>query len=232
MMSKSIESISKGIDTSTKNPGLFVPALAPLAIQLLFLILAYAVFPYQALELHGLSLRTVYYPNIWISLAGSLIAAIIGFIASCMIVDMANDVINGRPMNLKKSMDLVIGRFGTLIVAAIISAVCYITIILIPVALFIIAIAIIEGTDAIESTKSAFDFVVKNLGEVIVYIIVVIVTNIVLAIGIGLIPVVGVYIGNVASWIINVIFTVASVHFYLASRQVSPPPPPPPPPPM
>jgi hypothetical protein len=231
-MSKSTESISKGIDTSTKNPGLFVPALAPLAIQLLFLILAYVVFPYQALELHGLSLRTVYYPNIWISLAGSFIAAIVGFLASCMIVDMANDVINGRPMDMKKSMNLVTGKLGTLIAAAIISAVCYITIILIPVAMFIIAIALIEGTDAIESTKRAFDFVVKNLGEVIVYIIIVIVINVVLAIGIGLIPVVGIYIGNAASWIINVIFTVASVHFYLASRLVAPPPPPPPPPPL
>ena len=188
-MSKSTESISKGIDTSTKNPGLFVPALAPFVIQLLFLILAYEVFSYQVLDWDLRGVYTVYYPNLWISLVGGLIAAIVGFLASCMIVDMANDVINGRPMDLKKSMNTVTSRLGTLIVAAIISAVCYITIILIPVALFIIAIAIIEGTDAIESTKSAFDFVVKNLGEVIVYIIIVIVINVILAIGIGLIPV-------------------------------------------
>jgi hypothetical protein len=230
-MSKSTECISKGIDTSTKNPILFVPALAPMVIQLLFLILAYEVFSYHGLAWDAFGLHTVKYPNPWISLAGSFIASIVGFITSCMIVDMANDVINGRPMDLKKSMNIVIGRLGTLILAAIISAVCYITFILIPVALFIIAIAIIEGTDAVESTKRAFDFVVKNLGEVIVFIIIVIVINIVLGIGIGLIPVVGVYIGNAASWIINVIFTVASVHFYFAFRHVSPPPPPPPPPP-
>lgn len=230
-MSKSTESISKGIDTSTKNPGLFVPALAPIVIQLLFLVLAYEVFSYQGVVWDAFGLRVVKYPNLWISLAGSLIAAIVGFIASCMIVDMANDKINGRPMDMKKSMNVVTGKLGTLILAAIIAAVCYVTIILIPVAMFIIAIAIIEGTDAIESTKRAFDFVIKNLGEVIVYIIIVIVINVVLAIGIGLIPVVGIYIGNIASWIMNVIFTVASVHFYLASRQALPLPPPPPPPP-
>jgi hypothetical protein len=226
MSSKSTESISKGVDASTKNPGLFVPILAPLVIQLLFLILAYVVFPvryglYSILYWEG--------PNPWLVWGGYFIASIVGFIASCMIVDMANDIINERPMDLKKSMNLVMGRLGTLILAAIIAAVCFITFVLIPVALFIITIAIIEGTDAIESTKRAFNFVVKNIGEVIVFIIIVIVVAVILGIGFAFIPVVGAYIGAIASWIVNVIFTVAAVYFYLALRQPLPPPPPPPP---
>jgi hypothetical protein len=145
-----------------------------------------------------------------------------------MIVDMASDAINGKPINMKKSMNVVTGRLGTLIVAAIIAAVCSITFVLIPVALFIVAIAIIDGTDAIESTKRAFNFVIKNLGEVIVFLIIVIVVGLVLGIGFALIPIVGAYIGAIANWIINVVFTVAAVYFYLALRQASPPPPPPP----
>lgn len=229
-MSKSTESISQGMNTSTKNPILFVPSLAPMVIQLLFLILAYVVFPvtYGLYPIPGLYWEA---PNPWLVWGGYFIASIVGFIASCMIVDMANDVINGRPIDLKKSMNLVMGRLGTLILAAIISAVCFITFVLIPVALFIITIAIIEGTDAIQSTKKAFDFVVKNIGEVIVFIIIVIVVAIVLGVGFAFIPVVGAYIGAIASWIVNVVFTVASVHFYLHLRQALPPPPPPPPPP-
>lgn len=211
LSSKSTEALSKGIDTSIKNPSLFIPSLAPIVVQLFFLLLAYVVFP-------------------WIVWIGYFIASIIGFIAFCMIVDMANDVINGRLMNLKKSMDLVIGRLGTLILAAIISAVCFITFILIPVALFIITIAIIEGTDAIESTKRSFDFVIKNLGEVIVFILIVILAAIILGIGFSFIPVVGAYIGAIASWFLNVVFTVMAVHFYLSLRQPLPPSPPPPPP--
>jgi len=232
-MSTSTDSISKGINTSTKNPVLFVPSLLPMVVQLLFLILAYVVFPSKGLAWDPVNLRfyEVPYPNLWIVWGGYFIASIVGFIASCMIVDMANDVINGRPINMKKSMDLVIGRLGTLILAAIISAVCFITFILIPVALFIITIAIIEGTDAIESTKRSFDFVIKNLGEVIVFIIIVIVVAIVLGIGFAFIPVVGAYIGAIASWVVNVIFTVAAVHFYLTLRYAQPPAPPPPPPP-
>jgi len=202
-----------------------------MVVQLVFLILAYIVFPYRGLAWDWVNLRfyEVTYPNPWIVWGGYFIAAIVGFITSCMVVDMANDTINGRPIDLKKSMNLVMGKLGTLILAAIISAVCFITFVLIPVALFIITIAIIEGTDAIESTKRSFDFVIKNLGEVIVFIIIVVVVLIISWVGFAFIPVVGAYIGAVVGWILIVVFVVASVHFYLSLRQPPPPPPPPPP---
>jgi len=228
MSSRSTEALSKGVNTSTKNPGLFMPMLAPMIIQLIFLILAYVVFP-QVIYFFGIPIAVI--PNPYLIWGGYFIASIIGFIASCMIVDMANDVINKRPMNLKKSMNVVIGRLGTLFVAAIISAIFFLIFVLIPVALFIITIAIIEKTDAIESTKRAFDFFVKNLGEVLVFVIVVIVVSLILGIGFAFIPVVGAYIGAIVSWILNAIFTVAAVHFYLSLKQPLAPPPPPPPPP-
>lgn len=212
-MSKSTESISKSVEISTKNPLLFVPALAPLVIHLLFLILAYVVFP-----------------NPWLIWGGYFIASIVGFIASCMIVNMANDIINQRPANLNKSLNLVMSRLGDLIVAAIIAAICSITIILIPVALFLVAIAIIEGTDAVESTKEAFNFVIKNLGEVILFVIIVVVLSIVFSFVFVFIPVIGAYLGSIIQWLVNVIFTVAAVKFYLTLKQAPPPPPPPPPP--
>jgi len=227
-MSKSTDAISNGIGTSTKNPSLFIPIFAPIVIQLLFLILAYVVFPIRWGWYPYIYWET---PNTWLMLGGYFIASIVGFMASCMIVDMTNDASNGRPMNLKKSMNLVMGRLGTLILAAIISAVCFLTFVLIPVALFIITIAIIEGTDAFESVKRSFDFVIKNLGEVIVFIIIVIVVGIILGIlGYIFYSVIVACIGVVLSWIVNVIFTVAAVHFYLSLRQPMPPPPPPPPP--
>ena len=223
MSSKSVEAISKSVDISTKNVNLFIPILAPLLIQLIFQILAYIVFPIT----YGIyPIIYVVVPNPWLLWGGYFIASIVGFIASCMIVDMANDIINGRSMDLNKSMNLVMSRLGILILAAIIAAICFMTFILIPVALFIIAIAIIEKTDAIQSTKKAFDFVIKNLGEVIVFIIIVIVVSIIFNFVLALIPVVGIYIGAIASWIANVIFTVASVIFYLSLRKTPPSPPP------
>jgi len=137
---------------------------------------------------------------------------------------------NQRPANLNKSLNLVMSRLGDLIVAAIIAAICSITIILIPVALFLVAITIIEGTDAVESTKEAFNFVIKNLGEVILFVIIVVVLSIVFSFVFGFIPVIGAYLGSIIQWLVNVIFTVAAVKFYLTLKQAPPPPPPPPPP--
>lgn len=235
MSAKSTEALSKGVDTSTKNPTLFVPAIIPIVIQVLFLVLAYVVFPYRTpgYTILGITVGEVVVPNPYLIWGGYFIAAILGFIASCMVVDMTNDRINGRPINLSKSMKVVTGRLGTLIVAAIIAGVCYVTFVLIPVALFIIAIAMIEGTDAIESTKRAFNFVVKNIGDVIVFIIIVIVIDIVFGIAFAFIPVVGAYIGAIVSWIVGVIFTVSTVYFYLSLRDKTamvPPPSPPLPP--
>jgi hypothetical protein len=224
LSSKSTEALSKGVDTSTKNPLMFVPSLAPIVIQLLFLFLAYVVFPYRYHFFTYVSDAIV--PNAFLVWGGYFIAAILGFMASCMVVDMANDSINGQPVDLNKSLNVVMGRLGSLILAAIIAAVCYITFFLIPVAMFILTIAIIEKTDAIESTQRAFDFVLKNLGEIIVFIIIVIVAWVVLSVGFALIPFIGAYLGAVVSWLLNVVLTVASVHFYLSLKPAPPPPPP------
>jgi len=231
MSSKSTDALSKGVSTSTKNLGLFVPILAAIVVHLIFLILAYVVFPYRYQFGFYPFIYEVVVPNPYLIWGGYFIASIIGFIALCMIVDMANDIINGRPMNMSKSMKVVTGRLGTLLVAAIISAIFFLLFFLIPFALFIVVIAIIEGTNAIESTKRSFDFVIKNLGEVIVFVILVIVISLIFGIGFALIPVVGAYIGAIISWILNVIFIVSAVYFYLSLRLAAPAPPPPPPPP-
>ena len=216
-MSKSTQAISEAINLCLKRPILFLPALAPIIIQVIFQVLGYVVLPNSIL--------------IWV---GYFLAALVGFIASCMIVDMANDSINGRTVDLRKSLNFVTGKLGTLIIAAIIAAICTITFVLIPVALFIVTIAVIEQTDAVESTKKSFNFVIRNLGEVIVFIIIVIVAAIILGVGFALIPVVGAYLGAILNWIISVVWAVAALSFYLSLRgnlQAPPPPPPPPPPP-
>ncbi|MEM3437031.1 MAG: hypothetical protein QXP55_00650 [Nitrososphaerales archaeon] len=230
MSSKATEAISKGFNISTKNFGLFVPILAPIIVHLIFLILAYMVFPYRYQFGFYPFIYEIVVPNPYLIWGGYFIASIIGFIAFCIIVDMTNDIINGQPMNMNKSMKVVTSRLGTLFIASIISAIFFLTFFLIPFALFIVIISIIEGTDAIESTKRSFDFVIKNIGEVIIFIIIVIAISLILGLGFSLIPVVGAYIGAIINWIFEVIFIVSAVHLYLSLRLAIPPPPPPPPP--
>lgn len=212
---KSTEAISKGFDTATKNLVMFIPSLAPIVVHLFFLFLAYVVFPvrYNYFSLLSSFLAT----------GGYFLAALFGFVASCMVVDMANDSINGQPIDLTKSINVVLGRLGDLIIAAIITAVFFITFFLIPVALFIITITIIEKTSAIESTKKAIDFVLNNLGEVIIFIILVIIVWFVFDVGFSVIPFIGPFLGSIISWLLNVVLTVAAVHFYLSLRPAPPP---------
>lgn len=204
---RSIESISKSLDITTKNPDIFLPAAAPLVVHLLFTALAYEMV------------------NVWLLWGGYFLASIVGFVASCVVVDMANDIINGRSMSLNKSLKLIVDRLGALILAAIISAICFITVILIPVALFIITISIVEETGALQSVKTAVNFVVKNLGEAIIFTIIVVVVSVILSFILGAIPIVGVYVEPIIMWMINVIFIVATVHFYITLRQPITPPP-------
>jgi hypothetical protein len=221
-MSESTNSISKGIDTSIKHPVVFIPSLAPMIVGILFQFLAYVVFPMSILGV-------AYAPNPALVWGGYVITIIVGFIAMLVTVDMANDAASQQPPDFRKSLNVVTSRFGVLLVAAIIAALCAITVILIPVALFIVTIAIVDQTSAGESTSRAFNFVIKNLGEVIVFMILVIVIEAIFGFVFALIPVIGWLLGAVFQWLSVVVFTVAAVHFYRALRQAAPPPPPPPP---
>lgn len=129
---------------------------------------------------------------------------------------MANNIIKNRPVDLKGSLNLVISRISTLIIVAIIAALCAITILLLPVAIFIVVVVMIEGAGAIEGAMKTFNFVVKNLGEVLIYIIIVIIVGAIFTFGFSMIPVVGPYISTIITWLINAMFTVSAVHLYLS----------------
>ncbi|MEM1990761.1 MAG: hypothetical protein QW782_09070 [Candidatus Bathyarchaeia archaeon] len=214
-MSKTAESLSKGLDILMKNPILLTPYAVPIIIQWIFNALA-RLFPlrYYIIEI----------PNPSIDLFGSFIAAILGFIAACMLVDMANDAFSGRQIDLSNSLSFVINRIWTLIFTAVIAALCCITIILLPIAIFIIVIAIIEGLSVIESAKRTFDFVLSNLREVIIFVVVVVVIEVMFSYGFSVIPFIGPYIEAIISWLLNAVFTVSAVYFYLSLRPSSPPP--------
>jgi len=204
-----------------KNPIMLVPSLIPMVVALLFEFLARWVFAQQYI-IYGAIIST---PNIMLLTLGGFIAGILGFIAECMVIDMANDVFGQRRPDLSKSFRLVMDRIATLIVLAIIAAILAIIIIGIPIAYFLAIVAIVEGVGVGESLSRAVSFVSKNLGSVIVFIIIVIVVVIILS----LIPV----IGSILNWIASITFTVAAVNLYISLKTPPPPPPPPelPPPP-
>lgn len=208
--SPSTTSLSRAWNVILKNPLVLIPALVPFIVEILFGLLGF-VFP-------------GFY---WV---GLFIAFILGWLALFVTVDMSNDAAKQQTPDLNRSLNAVTSRFGDLFLSALIAAVLAITVVLLPVALFIVVITVVEKTDAAEGTRRAFDFILKNLGEVIIFIIFVIAIAIV-ALVFSLIPFVGVFLGAIIRWFLVAYFVVSSVFFYLSLRQTTVPPPPPVPPP-
>ncbi|PVX25248.1 MAG: hypothetical protein CW691_05195 [Candidatus Bathyarchaeum sp.] len=200
---KSVNAIANGFDTTTKNLLLFAPPLVLLAIQLLFQFLVYN------------------FPNIWLVWAGRFIVGLIGFIAYCIVVDMTNDAINGQPLNLNKSLNAIMGRLAELILVAIVTVLCALTILLIPLALFLRTITVVEKTDTNQTISKSVDFVRNNLGEVVFFAIIVIIVAVFISFGFSLIPFVGAYLSDFLNMLVNVVFTTASVHLYFSLKETT-----------
>lgn len=202
MPSESVMAISNGVDTVTRNLLLFVPSIVLLVIELLF----------------QFSISLV--PNIWLVWPGRFIVGFIGFIIYCIVVDMTNDSINGNPVDLKKSLNVIVSRLPELILVAIVAVLCALTILLIPLAFFIRTITIIEKTDTNQTISKSVDFVRNNLGDVLVFVLITILVSFLFVF--SLIPFVGTYIGDLLNLVVNVVFTTASVHLYTSLKMTTP----------
>ena len=200
MPSQSVIAISKSVDTVTKNLLLFVPPALFLVIQLLF----------------QFSVSMI--PNIWLVFAGRFIISFIGFMAYCIVVDMTNDTINGNPLDLNKSLNVIMRRLPELILIAIVAVLCALTILLIPLAFFIRTIAIVEKTNTNQTISKSLDFVRSNLGDVIVFMLITILVAALFTIVFYLIPFVGAYVGDFLNMLVSVVFAAASVHLYTSLK--------------
>ena len=200
MPSQSVIAITKSVDTVTKNLLLFVPPAPFLVIQLLF----------------QFSVSMI--PNIWLVFAGRFIISFIGFMAYCIVVDMTNDTINGNPLDLNKSLNVIMRRLPELILIAIVAVLCALTILLIPLAFFIRTIAIVEKTNTNQTISKSLDFVRSNLGDVIVFMLITILVAALFTIVFYLIPFVGAYVGDFLNMLVSVVFAAASVHLYTSLK--------------
>jgi hypothetical protein len=202
--SESVIAISKGVDTVTKNLLLFVPPFVLLVIQLLF----------------QFSVSMI--PNIWLVWAGRFIVGFIGFMTYCIVVDLTNDSINGNPLDLNKSLNVIMSRLPELILVAIVAVLCALTILLIPLAYFIRTITIIEKTDTNQTISKSVDFVRYNLGDVLFFVIITFLVSVLFTLVFSLIPFVGAYVGDLLNMLVNVVFTAASVHLYTSLKIPTP----------
>jgi hypothetical protein len=141
----------------------------------------------------------------------SLIGSVIKFILNFASIDMSRDAYLDEPLDLMGSINYVLGRILPFILASIIGAIMSITIILIPVVIIMFVIMVIDETGIGDSISKAFKVLTRDLGDIIVILVVAIVGSIVL----GLVP----FISSLLTACLNVIIGLAFVDIYFQHKR-------------
>ena len=102
----------------------------------------------------------------------SLVMAAISFLLNFASIDMSRDAYVGDPLDLMGSVNYVLERFLTFLVASIVGAVMTITVILIPVALLMFVIIVMDETGIGEAVSEAVGVVGRNLGDMLVLFVI------------------------------------------------------------
>ena len=87
-------------------------------------------------------------------------------------IDMARDAYMDQPLDLGRSFNYALSRIVTFFVASIVAALLSITIILIPVAILMMVIIVMDETGIMDAVSQAFSVLSRDLGDVIVILVV------------------------------------------------------------
>ena len=132
----------------------------------------------------------------------SLIGGIVGFVMNFASLDMSRNAYLGRDLDVSKSVNYVLRRLFTFIVASIVGALLSVTLVLFPVAILMFVIIVVDETGISAAVSRALRVLGDRLGDVLVLLVIAIVGNIV----IGVVPVVGPLLSAAFSVLVGLAF--------------------------
>jgi len=148
---------------------------------------------------------------------GALLFTIIGttslifsFILNFASTDMSRDAYYKQPLDLGQSIEYIVGRFFTFVIAAVFGGLLSITVILMPVVLFMFVIMVLDETDIMDAFEKAINVLRAELSDVLVLIVVSIVASLV----IGYVPL----FSSLLNSIVNVILGIAFIDIYVTHK--------------
>jgi len=211
-----MDHLTLGFRLAMEKPMVFAPALLGGIISMLISVTSRSlVGAYRLRFLHGLG-GAPYYPTISSSLfllvgLFSLISFIIMYILNFVSIDMSRDAYLGKPLRMMGSVNYVMKRSTTFIIASIIGAIMSITIILIPVVIIMFVILVIDETGVGDAISKAFSVLTKDLSDVIVILVIAIVGSLLL----GMVP----FISKLLTACLNVIIGLAFIDIYFQYKR-------------
>ena len=168
--------LSLGFKISLANPRVFAPVIIGGLISS-----AISVWGRQPLSQSG------YVPVVFIGSLISIVGAVVSFILNFAAIDMARDAYTNEPLDLSRSFSYAAGRIVTFFVASVVAGILSITIILIPVAILMMVIVVVDETGIVDALSQSFAVLSRDLGDIIVILLVAVIGYAVL----GWVPLVG-----------------------------------------
>lgn len=211
-----MDHLTLGFRLATEKPKVFGPALLGGIISIVISMTKRGLMgPYHWQFWQDLG-TTQYQPPMFSSLfllggLVSLVGSIITYILNFASIDMSRDAYLDEPLNLMGSVNYVLGRILPFILASIIGAIMSITIILIPVVIIMFVILVIDETGIGDAISKAFSVLTRDLGDVIIILVVAILGSVVL----GAVP----FIGGLLTACLNVIIGLAFIDIYFQYKR-------------
>ena len=183
--------LSLGFNLSLAKPMVFAPVIIGGLISS-----AIRVWGRQPLSQSG------FVPVVFIGSLISIIGAVVSFILNFATIDMARDAYTDEPLDLGRSFSYAAGRIVTFFVASIVAGILSITIILIPVAILMMVIIVMDETGIVDALGQSFGVLGRDLGDIIVILVVAIIGYAIL----GWVPLIGGLLTSCFSVVLDLAF--------------------------
>jgi hypothetical protein len=188
-----IDHITIGYTVAFEQPLVFAPAI----ISGILGVIVYYVLDYVGF---GDTLSTLL----------GLMISMLSFILNFASLDMSRDAYYKQPLDLMESIKYVTGRFFIFLLAAIFGGLLSITIVLIPVVLFMFVIMVMDETWIMDAFQKSINVLRTDLVDVLLIIVISIVASVI----IGYVPI----ISTLLDAVVNVIIGIAFIDIYATYR--------------
>ncbi len=208
-----IQAFSKGINIVSTKPVVLLPALLGALIPFLISLASrlWTSWEHYSGSYWGFIFSPVGVALLLLGLFLVLVGLVVSFVMFFASLDMSRDAYLDRELNLSESIGYVVRRLGTFILAAIVGALLFVTVIGIPIAILMFVVMVVDETGIGNAISRAFNVIGARLGDVIILIIIAIAGSAVL----NFIPL----IGSLLTAAFNVIIGLAFMDIYHSHKR-------------
>jgi len=196
-MSLAVDSFSCALGVLSRYPKILMPLLVPFVV-------------------HVVSAFTR------LGFVGSALASLLSFISYAVMVQALAFAVEGKTVDVWAAWRKVSERLDDAIITSFLATLLALTVILIPAALYSIVVMVVDGEKPVKSIMKALSFIIDNLKEVIVILIVAIVVAVLAYILGAIIPLTGFILFYALSLVISGLVCLAmAILYFVRAKKVS-----------